>query len=167
MADCRVTDHPHTTLVTYALGSCIALIVHDPIAQVGGLLHFMLPQPTDPVKARVNPFMFATTGIPLLFQRAIDLGARRQRMVVHAAGGAQMMDQQGVFSIGRRNCQAMREILANAGISLESESTGGARFRTVRLEVGSGRVWLRGGNMEDAEFTDFQTKGFDQWRLMS
>lgn len=42
VGDCRVTDEP-VELVTYALGSCIAVVVWDPVAKVGGLLHFMLP----------------------------------------------------------------------------------------------------------------------------
>src|ERR1035438_6469681 len=43
MADCRISDAPGEVLATYALGSCIGLMVHDPIRSIGGLLHFMLP----------------------------------------------------------------------------------------------------------------------------
>ncbi len=51
--------------MTYALGSCIAVAMHDPVAKVAGLLHYMLPESAiDAAKAQQNPFMFADTGIP-------------------------------------------------------------------------------------------------------
>src|SRR5438132_4599440 len=39
----RSTLFPYTTLFR-SLGSCVAVIIHDPVAMVGGLLHFMLPE---------------------------------------------------------------------------------------------------------------------------
>ncbi len=145
MADCRVSNDPESVLVTYALGSCIAVTIHDPVAAVGGLLHFMLPESgLDRAKARDNPFMFADTGITLLFHSAYQLGAEKQRLVVTAAGGAQMMDQQGVFNIGKRNYLAMRKIFWKAGVLVQAEEVGGLASRTVRLEVASGVVSLHG-----------------------
>ena len=44
MADCQISRPPDQVLVTYALGSCIAVAMHDPVARVGGMLHFMLPE---------------------------------------------------------------------------------------------------------------------------
>jgi chemotaxis protein CheD len=56
-------------LVTHALGSCLGLMVYDPEARVGGLLHAMLPlSKINPEKARSNPFMFVDTGVPRLFR---------------------------------------------------------------------------------------------------
>ena len=145
LAECRVSNDPESVLVTYALGSCIALTIHDPVAGVGGLLHFMLPESSlDRAKAQQNPYMFADTGIPLLFQAAYKLGAEKRRLAVAAAGGAHMMDQQGVFNIGKRNYLTMRKILWKAGVLMQAEDVGGSTSRTVRLEVGSGRVSLRG-----------------------
>jgi chemotaxis protein CheD len=145
VGDCRVSNDPNGVLVTYALGSCIAVTVHDPVAGVGGLLHFMLPESSlDRAKAQQNPFMFADTGIPLLFQTAYKLGAEKRRLAVTAAGGAQMMDQRGVFNIGKRNYLTMRKILWKAGVLVRAEDVGGLVARTVRLEVASGRVSMRG-----------------------
>jgi chemotaxis protein CheD len=144
VGDCRISSDPDTVLVTYALGSCIALAIHDPVAKVGGLLHFMLPESIlDPDKAQRNPFIFADTGIPLLFQGAYELGGQKRRLVVAAAGGAQMMDAQGVFNVGKRNCLALRKTLWRAGVVVHAEDLGGLASRTVRLEVASGRVSLR------------------------
>lgn len=90
IADCQISADPESVLVTYALGSCIAVAIYDPAARVAGMLHFMLPESgIDPGKARERPFMFADTGVPLLFRRAYELGADKKRMVVRVAGGAQ------------------------------------------------------------------------------
>jgi chemotaxis protein CheD len=139
-------------IATYALGSCIAVAIHDPVASVGGLLHFMLPESSmNPDKARLNPFLFADTGIPLLFHAAYELGADKRRLVVRAVGGAQMMDENGVFNIGKRNHLSMRKILWKAGVMLHGEEVGGTMSRTVRLEVATGRFWVRGPGQPECE----------------
>jgi chemotaxis protein CheD len=163
VGDCRVSNDAKSVLVTYALGSCIAVTIHDPVASVGGLLHFMLPESgLDQAKARRNPFMFADTGIPLLFRSAYDLGAEKRRLVVTAAGGAQMMDQQGVFNIGKRNYLAMRKIFWKAGVMVHAEDVGGLACRTIRLEVASGRVSLRGAGEREQDL--LAPEGVSEWR---
>jgi len=152
VGDCRVTNDPESVLVTYALGSCIAVMIHDPVALVGGLLHYMLPESTlDRTKAGQNPFMFADTGIPLLFLQAYKLGAEKRRLVVAAAGGSQMLDQEGVFNIGKRNYLAMRKILWKAGVMVHAEDVGGLASRTVRLVIANGRVSLRGAGEREQD----------------
>jgi chemotaxis protein CheD len=146
VSDCKLSNDASEVLATYALGSCIAVAVHDPVAGVGGLLHFMLPDSTiDRAKAQQNPWMFADTGMALLFRQALLMGANKRRLKVWAAGGAQMVDDKGVFEIGKRNCLALRKLLWKAGLLLHAEAVGGAVHRTVRLEVGAGRFWLRAG----------------------
>ena len=70
-------------------------------------------------------------------------------MVVRLAGGAQVLDGDGVFQIGKRNYLAARKILWKAGILISAEAVGGEVSRTTRLEVGTGRMWVReGGGLE-------------------
>jgi chemotaxis protein CheD len=170
VGDCRISNDPEITLVTYALGSCIAVMIHDPVAQVGGLLHFMLPESgMDRAKAQQNPFLFADTGIPLLLHGAYELGAEKRRLVVAIAGGAQIMDPQGVFNIGKRNYLAVRKILWKAGVMLHAEDVGEMVSRTVRVEVSSGRMLLRGAGEPEQELTlaGAARKGAVEWRTTS
>jgi chemotaxis protein CheD len=144
VADCRVSAQADDVIVTHALGSCIAVAVHDPVAGVGGLLHLMLPESSiDREKARRNPYMFADTGIPMLFHSAYHKGAEKKRMTVFLAGGAQVMNDQGLFNIGKRNYLAARKILWKAGVLVKGEAVGGTQSRTVRLDVGQGAFWVR------------------------
>src|SRR5579864_2617889 len=138
IADCRASNHPESTLTTYGLGSCIAVAIHDSVAGVGGLLHFMLPESAlDKNKAEQNPYMFADTGIPLLFQQVQALGGDKRRMSVRIAGGAQLLDKDDVFAIGKRNYVAVRKLLWRAGVMIDAEAIGGSVSRTVRLHVNS------------------------------
>jgi chemotaxis protein CheD len=168
MADCRVGDKLDQVLTTYALGSCIGLAVHDTKSKVGGLLHFMLPDSTiDPARSRANPFMFADTGIPLLLNQVCGRGASKRHLIVRAVGGAQMMDQANTFEIGKRNYLAMRRILWKAGILLHGEAVGGVKSRTVRLEIGTGQLWLQAAGEERELIPTFSQKGGNPWHIAS
>ena len=138
------------TLITYALGSCISVSVFDPVAQVGGLLHYMLPDSTlDPARAEERPAMFADVGIPMLFRSCYKLGAEKKRMQVYGAGGAQVSGACDPFAIGKRNQLALKKILWKAGVILRGESLGGSLSRTVRLDLATGRVCLSIGAEAD------------------
>ncbi|ACL65918.1 CheD [Anaeromyxobacter dehalogenans 2CP-1] len=141
-----VTGEPGGVIVTHGLGSCIALVVWDPGRHVGGMLHFQLPTSAlSPERARGAPGTFADTGIPLLFERLYARGCRKEDLVVKAAGGGSFNDLYGVFDIGRRNHAAMRRILRRARVAVAAEDVGGARSRTVRLFLDSGRVTVQSG----------------------
>lgn len=149
IADMAVTTDPNIRLVTYSLGSCIGVAIWDPEARVGGMLHYMLPDSTlSPQKRSQNPAMFADTGIPALFRRAFELGAQKSRIVVKVAGGAQLLDDNGLFNIGKRNYVVLRKLLWKNGLLIAAEHVGGSCSRTLRLEVGTGRVTLRTGQQE-------------------
>jgi chemotaxis protein CheD len=144
VGDCIVTNDPEAALVTYALGSCIAVSIYDPVVRVGGLLHFMLPESNAvPGTPGNEPYRYADTGTPLLFRAAYQYGAEKKRLQVMIAGGAAVIDDQGLFNIGKRNLTALRRILWKAGVLLQAEEVGGAVSRTVRLDMDSGRFWVR------------------------
>ena len=152
ISDCKISSDPNDLLVTYALGSCIAVSLYDPVVKVGGLLHYMLPDSSlDRSKAQQNPFMFADTGIPRMVEAVCSRGARPGRMIVRLAGGAQVLDTQGTFQIGKRNYLAARKILWKAGILIASEAVGGEVSRTTRMEIATGRMWVREGAATDSE----------------
>lgn len=147
-----VSKSPDELLVTYSLGSCIAVILFDPATNVGGMLHFMLPESSiDLEKAKRNPCMFADTGITRLFERCRRMGARKESMVVKTAGGAQVLDPKGFFNIGKKNYLAMRRILRKNNVAIAAEHVGGEISRTVRLEMDTGRVILKAGSGAEIE----------------
>lgn len=143
VSDMKVSNDISSTLVTYSLGSCIGVAIYDPVAKVGGLLHFMLPESSlDEAKARANPFMFADTGIPRLFKSAYQLGGDKKRLRVVVAGGSNVLDQNGFFNIGKRNQMAVRKIFHRNNVIVDYSDTGGSVNRTLKLTVKNGEIWL-------------------------
>ena len=152
ISDLKVSNNPADSMITYALGSCIGVAVYDPVAKVGGLLHFMLPDSTlDAGKAKDTPAMFADTGIPLLFKSCYKLGADKKRMVVKVAGGASILDESNFFRIGQKNIMAMRKLFWNNNVLIDAEDTGKNINRTVRINLSTGKVTIKraGGQMEE------------------
>ncbi len=152
ISDAKVAAAQGPVLVTYALGSCVAVCMFDPVARVGGLLHILLPESTlDPKKAETNPFTFADTGIPLLLRQMVAQGASEKRISVRLAGGAQVTAGKDVFAIGKRNHAAARKILWKLGLMVAGEQVGGDVSRTVRLDLDSGRFIVREGGGTERE----------------
>jgi chemotaxis protein CheD len=168
MADCRIGVDPESALVTYALGSCIGLTMYDPVAGVGGLLHFMLPDSElDPARSRQNPSMFADTGIAFLLEKLIAQGASKRRLITCAAGAAQILDDKGVFAIGKRNYLATRRLLWKHGMLLQREAIGGVDFRTITLEIATGRLLLQEAGKHRELAPGWRQEGEKPWRTAS
>ena len=80
ISDMKVSNKPGDVLVTYSLGSCIGVVLWDPVAKVGGLLHYMLPDSSlDKDKAQDKPFMFADSGIPR-YPATVCIAAAAERL---------------------------------------------------------------------------------------
>lgn len=151
IADLAVSNNHTLTLATYSLGSCIGVSIYDPVAKVGGLLHVMLPESKiDLDKAQRQPAMFMDTGIPALFRAAYELKAEKYQVKICVAGGAQVMDSSGFFSIGKRNYETLKAILNEHGLTIHAEQVGGMVSRSMYLNLASGEVRLKvSGHAED------------------
>ena len=143
VGDMKISNDATATIVTHSLGSCIGLAVYDPSVKVGGLLHYMLPDSTKSKRAKDRPFMFADTGIPLLFKSCYELGARKGRMIVKVAGGARVITSSEKFEIGKRNHVALRKILFRNNVMISTEDIGGSVTRTMRMSIATGEVSLK------------------------
>jgi chemotaxis protein CheD len=133
-------------LVTLGLGSCVAIILHDPAAQVGGLAHVLLPSRSLATRGDFNPAKFPETAVPALVERMTALGAQPKRMSARLVGGASMfanLSAAGAVQMGERNVVASRQALAALGIPVVGEATGGTVGRSVRLKVTDGTVLVR------------------------
>src|SRR6185295_5604976 len=91
IGELEVSDWADEIIVTHALGSCVAVCIHDPVARVSAMLHFMLPESRiNTERAKQQPATFADTGIPLLFQTAYRFGLEKRRAIVKLVGGAEI-----------------------------------------------------------------------------
>jgi chemotaxis protein CheD len=130
------------TLVTIGLGSCVAILLYDAAAKVGGLAHILLPSP-GLSRRDSNPAKFPQTAVPRLLELMAKAGASPRRITGRLAGGASMfaaLAPPGTIQMGERNVVASRQVLNTQGIPLVGQAVGGDYGRTVRLLVGCGTV---------------------------
>jgi len=150
LGELAISSDQSEVLVAYGLGSCVGVCMYDPDLHLAGLLHAVLPSGKNTEKRRAK---FVDSGINLLLERILEKGARKDRLVVHLVGGANMLpsnrDALAALRIGDRNVTAARETLTELGLTPGSEVVGGTRGRTVRLYVHNGDLTLRElGNKE-------------------
>lgn len=130
-------------IVTHALGSCLGLMVFDPVTRQGGLLHAMLPLcKINPEKAASNPYMFVESGVTRLLQDLYDLGAQKKKIIVKAAGCGSPIGKNEMFKIGERNFTILKKILWKNNILLAANDVGGTKSRTVYFDLSNGDVTI-------------------------
>jgi chemotaxis protein CheD len=144
IGDLGVAKSP-TILETVSLGSCVGIVLYDPISKVGGLAHIMLPD-SKLSKHQTSPSKFADTAIVLMIQEMQKLGAQKNRLHAKIAGGACMfalLNLDPLVTIGERNIKAVKEILWKEKIPLLAEETGKNFGRTIHFFTETGKVHVR------------------------
>jgi len=146
-----VSQGKEDLIVTHALGSCLGITIYDPVVNVGGLLHVMLPDSSiDAAMAQEKPHMFVDTGVPKLFRECYALGAVKERLEVKVAGGACASGEaeNDIFQIGKRNFLTLRKLLWKNGVLLKAHDVGGSGSRTMSIEISTGAVAVKSAGKE-------------------
>ena len=130
-------------LITYALGSCIGICLHDPVLKLGALVHIMLPVNME--AGRKTPLKYADTGLRETLKQLEAMGANRSRLTAKIAGGAKMFEtgSASLGNIGQRNIESVHLNLKKEGIRLLKEDVGGSVARTLLFDVNSGLGCVR------------------------
>lgn len=129
-------------LKTYALGSCVAVMIYDIRKNIGGLVHIALPDSAvDLEKAKAKPGHFADTSIPVFLQEFRKMGGGTNCWI-KIAGGAKVMDPNSIFDIGKRNVLAIRKMLWKENLGPVAEDVGGDYSRTVLFQLSDGMIQL-------------------------
>jgi len=144
MADLNVCTTPDA-ITTLGLGSCVGIILFDPAKKIAGLAHIMLPDSTK-IKNNENKAKFADTGITVLFDQLIKMGAVKSRMTAKIAGGAQMFafnSNSDMLRVGERNVQSTKDTLKKLGIPIIAEDTGNSYGRTIEFYPENGNLIIK------------------------
>lgn len=151
IGDLKISNRPGDIIKTFALGSCVAVIVLAASSRTVGMAHVALPYSLDHKDASIrNPGYFADIAIPALLKKMAINGSpeTRKDVIVKLAGGAVIMDPNNVFEIGKRNILAIRKCLWKYGLGPLAEDVGGTISRTVSVSVDTGQVTLSSGNQK-------------------
>ncbi|RCW47700.1 chemotaxis protein CheD [Halanaerobium sp. MA284_MarDTE_T2] len=141
MADYAVGEQG-LLLATLGLGSCVGIALYDSFRKIGGLIHIMLPE--NPGQKKI--VKYADTGIPFLISELEDMGASKRRMTAKIVGGAGMFKFEGgdpVMQIGRRNVEAVKNILKEENIKIIGEDVGKDYGRSMYFYLDDGKVEVK------------------------
>ena len=125
-------------VVKTILGSCVAICLWDPINQIGGINHYMLPSWNGNDLASPK---YGNIAIDKLLEKMAQLGARKENLKAKIFGGGELIESgaNGTL-IGERNIRVARLILEEKKIPVIASSTGGRKGRKILFFTDSGEV---------------------------
>ena len=146
IADLR-TGGPGDVLAAVGLGSCVAVAIRDRTRLRGSLAHIMLPQQTDGLRRPgENMHKYADVAVHEAVRALEHIGCRRADMEAKIAGGASIFELGRGFEggeIGRRNVEAVTQVLEELGIPLLAAAVGGREGRTVEFSIDTGELAVK------------------------
>lgn len=123
-------------LTTSGLGSCVGVAVADPVRNVAGLAHIMLPEAPEERADNGKPAKSATCGVENVLDGVVEAGGDIDEVEAKLAGGSQMFDFSGVSeAVGERNVESTRAALSDRGVSVVAEDVGGSHGRSLSLDA--------------------------------
>jgi len=128
------------TMMTTILGSCVAVCLRDPVAQVGGMNHFLLAKAKNPHDS-AGSAIYGVHLMEVLVNGLLNLGASRNRLEAKVFGGATIV--QGLGNIGAHNVDFAINFLKYEGIKYKGGNHGGSYGRRVQYWPVSGRARQR------------------------
>ncbi|HET7522355.1 MAG TPA: chemotaxis protein CheD [Bacillales bacterium] len=131
---------------TVGLGSCVGVVVYDPLLKVAAMAHVMLPDSSLAGKRPYPPGKFADSAVKEMVAMLEKLGSDGRGLKAKAAGGAEMFDLAaygGVSKIGPRNVAAVEDQLARFGIEMTAADVGKNYGRTIEFNPESEKLLIR------------------------
>ncbi|MEZ5597509.1 MAG: chemoreceptor glutamine deamidase CheD [Pseudomonadales bacterium] len=128
--------------ISTVLGSCVAACLRDPVAGVGGLNHYMLPEPgrgRTPDADSKN--RFGAYALENLVNQIVRMGGQERRLEVKLFGGAKVIDV--TMDVGARNVDFALAWFDAAGIPISSMDVRNTYARKIVYAPASGRVRMR------------------------
>lgn len=125
-------------MISTLLGSCVAVCLHDAVAKVGGMNHFLLGEPGADHQVRASEMArYGVHAMELLINSMMAKGAVRTRLRAHLYGGANIIS--GLGSIGSSNASFARRFMETEGIAIGHCDLGGVHARKIEYLPHEGR----------------------------
>ena len=139
----HVTREPDLAIAT-VLGSCVAACLCDPVAGVGGMNHFMLPQPGEAEagswQGEDARLRYGSVAMAELVERLQQLGGRLDRMEAKLFGAARLGPENGM--VGEGNARFATQYLAQLRLVPRATALGGIWARRVVFHAATGRAFM-------------------------
>ncbi|MCS6897270.1 MAG: hypothetical protein NZM29_04795 [Nitrospira sp.] len=129
-------------IVYTVLGSCVSACIRDPIAGVGGMNHFMLPEPKGSADdAWGESTRYGSFAMESLINEILKRGGMRNRLEIKLFGGGRIYE--GGIDVGARNAEWALHFLKMEGLSAVKTDLGDVFPRKIYYFTDSGRVLLK------------------------
>lgn len=137
----HISSDPREVLAT-VLGSCVAACLHDPVARIGGINHFMLPhdEAGDWNGASLT-MRYGNHAMEALINALLKAGADRRRLECKFFGGGNVL--RGGSNVGDRNAEFARTYAQTEGLRVTAADLGGDRGRRIIFDPVTGKAWRR------------------------
>lgn len=126
------------------LGSCVSVCLHDSMAGIGGMNHYVYPPHASGVATRFSNTTFsADLCMEGLLEAMLRNGAKRERIRAKAFGGGKMFGYDDVLAVGKRNTSFAKFWLENAGIPIDLCDFHGSYTRKLIFHPQTGQHWCQ------------------------
>lgn len=142
IGDYAISNNISDMIKTYSLSSCVAMTVYCSVNNTAGMVHIALPSPTNSYKIRKSESCYyASYGIPFLINRMCEkYSCPKNKLLINLFGGADSINKNDIFNIGKRNLIKVRSILDEMDLKYKDEHVGGFHSRTIILSTATGKV---------------------------
>jgi len=141
IGDYAVSSNDEDTIKTFALGSCVALVIYCPNLRKLGMVHIALPNSsiTRNENNKYKEGYFADVAVPMLFNKVCGGFVNyKKEYEVSIFGGALSKNKNDIFNIGLKNLIKIKEILIENNVKFDYSNTGGNYSRTIEVDVKTG-----------------------------
>lgn len=121
-------------VISTVLGSCVAACIRDPVARIGGMNHFLLPDGDG----SGDVMRYGVYSMELLINGILGRGAARERLQAKLFGGANVIA--ALSGIGTRNADFAEHFLMDEGIHIVGGDLRGTSPRRVQYWPWTGRA---------------------------
>lgn len=129
-------------IVYTVLGSCVSACIRDPLAGVGGMNHFMLPQPKNAsTDSWGESTRYGSYAMESLINDILKRGGVKSRLEVKLFGAGRIYD--GNIDVGARNAEWVLEYIKTEGLTACKTDLGDILPRKIYYFTESGRVLMK------------------------
>ena len=136
-------------MVSTVLGSCVSACIFDRRLKLGGMNHFMLPEPSvdrgeerDSWSATVGrAARYGNDAMEHLINAILKAGGRREDWDVKIFGGGRVLSQ--MTDVGARNIAFVQRYLATEGLAVTASDLGDVYPRQVQFFPSTGKARVR------------------------
>lgn len=129
-------------VIVTVLGSCVSACIYDPVACIGGMNHFMLPDHHEGGLLSESA-RYGSYAMEILINNLLKAGAARNRLEAKVFGAGRILSGMSQTDVSGRNAVFTLHYLENEGIPIKARDLLDIYPRKVYFFPAEGRVLVK------------------------